>query len=179
MHRHGYRGRKFGRERDQRRALLRGLTISLIEHGAIKTTLPKAKELRPLAEKLITKARGGSLSERRAVIAALGNNVAIASRLVDVIAPQIGRDCGYLRIIKEAPRVGDNAPMATIEFVDELKFDAPAAKNIPAASISPDTAKAKPAKTADSAAKSDAKKPAAKAEPDAKKSAAKSAKGDK
>lgn len=123
MHRHGYRGRKFGRERDQRKALLRGLAISLFEHGRIQTTLPKAKELRPFAEKLITKARKGKLADRRAIYAALGNNIEIGNRLVDVTAPQLKRDSGYLRITTEDNRVGDNAPMATIEFVDELKFD--------------------------------------------------------
>ena len=69
MHRHGYKGRKFGRERDQRNALMRGLAISLIEHGAIVTTLPKAKDLRPIVEKMVTKARKGGLSNRRALIA--------------------------------------------------------------------------------------------------------------
>ena len=120
MHRHGYRGRKFGRERDQRRALMRGLAISLIEHGAIVTTLPKAKELRPYMEKMITKAVKGGLANRRALIANL--NVASANRLVDVIAPSMQRTSGYLCIVKLGEyRVGDNAEMARIEFVDEIK----------------------------------------------------------
>jgi large subunit ribosomal protein L17 len=123
MHRHGYQGRKFGRRRDQRRALLRGLALGLFEHGAITTTLPKAKELRPFAEKLITKARRGGLSNRRAVYAALGNNIEIGNRLLDNIAGQMQRDSGYLRIEKSGYRVGDNADMATISFVDELSFD--------------------------------------------------------
>lgn len=122
MHRHGYKGRKFGRERDQRNALMRGLAVSLFEFTAIETTLPKAKELRPYAEKLITKAKRGDLNARRQVISALGNTVAIGHRLVDGIAPQITRDSGYLRIVKTDNRVGDNAEMARIEFVDELKF---------------------------------------------------------
>lgn len=127
MHRHGYKGRKFGRERDQRNALMRGLAISLFEETAITTTTQKAKELRPMAEKLITKAKKGDLAARRAVIATLGNNITVAHRLVDEIAPQIKRDSGYLRIVKlEQNRVGDNAEMARIEFVDELKFDQPA-----------------------------------------------------
>jgi large subunit ribosomal protein L17 len=139
MHRHGYKGRKFGRERDQRRALLRGLLISLFEHSVITTTLPKAKELRPIAEKLITKARDGGLSQRRAVYAALGNNITVGNRLIDVIAPQLKRDSGYLRITAVDARVGDNAPMATIEFVDELNFDQTKTESAPS-----DTATADP-----------------------------------
>lgn len=145
MHRHGYRGRKFGRERDQRRALMRGLMISLVKHGTITTTLPKAKELRPQAEKMITVARQGSLADRRRLIAKL--NVDTANRLVDVIAPSLKRDSGYLRVTRlDQRRVGDNAELATIEFVDEItevaKPDKPARK--------------KPAKSAQSA--SDSKK---------------------
>lgn len=145
MHRHGYRGRKFGRERDQRRALMRGLMISLVEHGTITTTLPKAKELRPQAEKMITVACQGSLAGRRRLIAKL--NVDTANRLVDVIVPSLKRDSGYLRVTRlDQRRVGDNAELATIEFVDEItevaKPDKPARK--------------KPAKSAQSA--SDSKK---------------------
>ena len=119
MHRHGYRGRKFGSERDQRRALMRGLMISLVEHGTITTTLPKAKELRPQAEKMITVARQGSLAGRRRLIAKL--NADTANRLVDVIVPSLKRDSGYLRVNRlDQRRVGDNAELATIEFVDEI-----------------------------------------------------------
>ena len=143
MHRHGYRGRKFGRERDQRRALMRGLMISLVEHGTITTTLPKAKELRPQAEKMITVARQGSLAGRRRLIAKL--NVDTANRLVDVIVPSLKRDSGYLRVTRlDQRRVGDNAELATIEFVDEI---AEVAK--------PDTpTRKKPAKSAQSAGSS-------------------------
>ena len=144
MHRHGYQGRKFGRERDQRKALMKGLLTSLFEHGKIETTLPKAKDLRPAAEKLITKARRGDLSARRQVIASL-STLTVANKLVDEIAPQITRDSGYLRIIKTDLRRGDNTQMAIIEFVDELK------------------AVPKPAKVAKPAVKKPvAKKPAAK-----------------
>jgi large subunit ribosomal protein L17 len=118
MHRHGYKGRKFGRERDQRGALMRGLTLSLFEHQSITTTVPKAKELRPVAEKLITIAKKGGLANRRLVISRLGS-IDAAHQLVDVIAPAISRDSGYLRITKlDEARVGDNAEMARIEFVD-------------------------------------------------------------
>lgn len=121
MHRHGYQGRKFGRERDQRKALLKGLATNMIEYGKIETTLPKAKELRRHVEKLITKAKKGDLASRRQVIAAL-NTRAVAYKLVDEIAPQlVHRTSGYTRIERTKLRVGDGAQMATIGFVDELK----------------------------------------------------------
>lgn len=121
MHRHGYIGRKFGRERDQRRALLKGLATSLVEHGKIETTLPKAKELVRYIEKLVTKAKKGDLANRRAVIAGLSTQAA-AARLVDVIAPQLsGRTSGHVRVERTRLRVGDGAQMATIAFVDDIK----------------------------------------------------------
>lgn len=121
MHRHGYKGRKFGRERDQRRALLKGLATSLIQHGAIETTLPKAKEVLPYVETLITKAKKGDLHNRRQVIASL-SVLSVAYKLVDEIAPQLtARSSGHLRITRTKLRVGDNAQMARISFVDELK----------------------------------------------------------
>jgi len=121
MHRHSYRGRKFGRERDQRRALLKGLATSLVEHGKIETTLPKAKELVRYIEKVITKAKKGDLHNRRQVIAALSTQ-AMAFKLVDEIAPQLkGRTSGHVRVERTRVRVGDGAQLATIGFVDELK----------------------------------------------------------
>ncbi|HET7630624.1 MAG TPA: 50S ribosomal protein L17, partial [Candidatus Saccharimonadales bacterium] len=100
MHRHGYQGRKLGRERDQRRALIKGLATSLVEYQAIETTLPKAKEVVPYLEKLITKAKKGDLASRRGVIAGLSTQAA-AFKLVDAIAPQLGgRVSGHLRIEK-------------------------------------------------------------------------------
>lgn len=131
MHRHGYKGRKFGRERDQRNALMKGLMLSLIQHQSIVTTVQKAKDLRPIMEKLITKAKKGDLANRRNVIAELGN-VQMGNCLVDQVAPQIKRDSGYLRITKLETRVGDNAEMARIEFVDEMKFDEKKADEEPA-----------------------------------------------
>lgn len=121
MHRHGYKGRKFGRERDQRRALLKGLATSLVMEERIETTLPKAKELVRYIEKLITKAKKGDLVNRRAVIAGLSTQIA-AVKLVDQIAPQLtGRTSGHVRVERTRLRVGDGAQMAVIEFVDELK----------------------------------------------------------
>lgn len=127
MHRHGYVGRKFGRERDQRRALLKGLATSLVMHGKIETTLPKAKELVRYIEKIITKAKKGGLHNRRQVIAALSTQEA-AFRLFDVIAPQLtGRTSGHVRVERTKVRVGDGAQLATIAFVDEIK-ETPAVK---------------------------------------------------
>lgn len=121
MHRHGYKGRKFGRERDQRRALLKGLATSLVMEERIETTLPKAKELVRYIEKLITKAKKGDLANRRMVIAGLSTQLA-AAKLVDQIAPQLaGRTSGHVRVQRTRLRVGDGAQMAIIEFVDELK----------------------------------------------------------
>ena len=120
MHRHGYKGRKFGRERDQRRALLKGLATSLVIHGKIETTLPKAKEVLRYTEKLITKAKKGDLHNRRQVMAKLGN-IEAANKLVDKIAPQLtGRNSGHLRVERTRIRRGDAAQMAVIEFVDEI-----------------------------------------------------------
>ena len=125
MHRHGYKGRKFGRERDQRTALTRGLMRSLFKYKSINTTLAKAKEIRRPAEKLITIAKKGDLAARRLVIARLDDQ-ATGNELIDVIAPQIKRNSGYLRIERTGFRRGDNAEMATISFVDEIKDKAEA-----------------------------------------------------
>ena len=120
MHRHGYKVRKFGRETDQRTALTRGLMRSLFKYKSINTTLAKAKEIRRPAEKLITIAKKGDLAARRTVIARL-NDQETGNELIDVIAPQIKRNSGYLRIERTGFRRGDNAEMATISFVDEIK----------------------------------------------------------
>ncbi len=120
MHRNGYKGRKFRRERDQRRALLKGLAISLITHGSIETTLPKAKEIVPFVEVLITKAKKGDLHNRRQVMSYLGNLDA-THHLVDVLADQLkGRTSGHLRVVRTRLRVGDGTQMARVSFVDDL-----------------------------------------------------------
>jgi large subunit ribosomal protein L17 len=127
MHRHGYQGRKFHRERDQRRALLKGLADSLVKYESIETTLPKAKEVVPYTEKLITKAKKGDLHSRRQIISDL-QTIASAHKLVDEIAPKLkGRNSGHLRIVKTKLRRGDNAQMARVSFVDDLA-EAPVAK---------------------------------------------------
>lgn len=117
-----FKGRKFGRKRDQRAALLAGLSTQLILNHSIKTTLGKAKELRPHVEKLVTLAKKNTLASRRLIIARLDNNVEAAHYLVDVIVPSVSeRNSGYLRITKEENRRGDNAEIARISFVDEIK----------------------------------------------------------
>lgn len=145
MHRHGYQGRKFNRETDQRRALMKGLADSLVKYETIETTLPKAKEVVPYVEKLITKAKKGDLHNRRQVISKL-QTVESAHKLVDEIAPKLkGRDSGHLRVERTRVRRGDNAQLARVSFVDELK-EAPVAK---AAAKKPAKAEAEntPAKT--------------------------------
>jgi large subunit ribosomal protein L17 len=130
MHRHGYQGRKLHRERDQREALIKGLADSLVKYQSIETTLPKAKEVVPYLEKLITKAKKGDLHNRRQVIKGL-QTLASAHKLVDEIAPKLaGRDSGHLRIEKTRLRRGDNAQMARISFVDDLT-SAPVAAAVP------------------------------------------------
>jgi large subunit ribosomal protein L17 len=126
MHRHGYKGRKFGRETDQRTALIKGLASELIDHQSITTTVPKAKELVPYVEKLITKAKKGDLHNRRLIISKVAHPSA-AHKLVDEIAPKLtARNSGHLRIEKSGWRKGDNAAMAIVSFVDDMK--APEAK---------------------------------------------------
>ena len=127
MHRHGIKGRKFGRETDQRRALLRGLMCSLVKEQSITTTLARAKEIRRPMEQLITIAKKGGLANRRLIISRL-NDMAVADLLVDVIAPQITRNSGYLRIEHAGFRRGDHSEMGTISFVDAIDLNKKAAK---------------------------------------------------
>ena len=121
MHRHGYKGRKFGRETGERKALICGLICSLIEHQSITTTLARAKEIRRETEKLITIAKKGGLANRRILISRLGN-IEIADLLMDQIVPQIKRDSGYLKIERAGFRKGDNTELGTISFVDSIEI---------------------------------------------------------
>ena len=131
MHRHGYQGRKFGRERDQRQALIAGLANSLVLEESVKTTLSKAKETARYLEKLITKAKQNSLHSRRQVISKL-TTLEASHKLVDDIAPKLGhRSSGYLRIKRTVLRRGDGVQLAKISFVDDLKAK-PAALKKPA-----------------------------------------------
>jgi large subunit ribosomal protein L17 len=114
-HRHGYR--RLSRTSAHRKALFKNLSIALIKHGRIETTLPKAKELKRYFEKLITKARVGDSNAHRAIFALLQDKIS-TNRLITEIAPEyVGRNGGYTRIIKTRMRRGDAAPMAIIELV--------------------------------------------------------------
>ena len=115
---HGKAHRKFSRRSDHRRSMLANLAVSLIKHEQIITTLPKAKELRPIVEKLVTLGKKGGLALRRQAISEV-RDVDQVKKLFDVLAPRYkDRHGGYTRIIKAGFRYGDNAPMAVIEFVD-------------------------------------------------------------
>ena len=122
MHRHGYKGRKFHRETDQRKALIKGLADSLVKYETIETTLPKAKEIVPYMEKLITKAKKADLHNRRQVISSL-QTIESANKLFDELTPKLkSRNSGHLRISKTTTRKGDNAMQARVSFIfDEIK----------------------------------------------------------
>jgi len=114
--RHKKKGRKFGRERNARRALLRSLAVSLVKSEKMKTTEAKAKEIRPFIEKLVTKAKNDTLSNRRIVVSKIG--VLSTKKLFGKIAPKFKElKGGYTRITKLPPRKGDASKMAIIEFV--------------------------------------------------------------
>jgi large subunit ribosomal protein L17 len=124
--RHRIAGRALGRTPSHRTALLRNLAISLIRHEAIETTLPKAKELRRLAEKLITLGKKGSLAARRQAFGTL-RDLDLVKKLFEELAPRFQeRNGGYTRIVRTRKRPGDGAPMAMIEYLDR-KVSAPAA----------------------------------------------------
>jgi large subunit ribosomal protein L17 len=116
--RHGFRGRRFNRTAEHRQAMFANLAQALIKHEQITTTLPKAKDLRPVVEKLVTLGKRGDLHARRQAIAQI-KDVAIVGKLFSVLGPRYKeRNGGYLRIMKAGFRFGDNAPLAVIEFVD-------------------------------------------------------------
>ncbi len=116
--RHGLAHRKLNRTSEHRKAMFANMASSLIEHEQIVTTLPKAKDLRPIVEKLVTLAKKGDLASRRRAISKLRNKE-MAKKLFDVLGPRYEeRNGGYVRIMKAGFRYGDNAPMAVIEFVE-------------------------------------------------------------
>ena len=116
--RHGMSGRKLNRTKAHRKALFMNLAQALVKHEQIKTTLPKAKDLRPIVEKLVTLGKRGGLHARRQLISHLQNEV-LANKLLTVLADRYkGRPGGYTRVLKAGFRYGDAAPMAIIEFVD-------------------------------------------------------------
>ncbi|CUH40995.1 50S ribosomal protein L17 [Jannaschia seosinensis] len=115
-HARGYR--RLNRTHEHRKSMFKNMAASLIEHEQIKTTLPKAKELRPVLEKMITLARRGDLHARRLLASRLHDEAAV-SKLIDVLAPRYAdRQGGYVRVLKAGFRYGDMAPMAIIELVD-------------------------------------------------------------
>lgn len=117
---HRIKGRKLGRNSAHRKALFRNLSIALLNNETIRTTLPKAKELRPFVEKVITLAKIDSIANRRLAVSILGNEE-IVTKLFKEIGPRVStRNGGYTRILKFGFRVGDKAPMALMELVDKV-----------------------------------------------------------
>jgi large subunit ribosomal protein L17 len=117
--RHGTVGRKLNRRAAHKTAMLRNMAASLIKHEQITTTLPKAKELKPYVERLITIGKKGGLHARRQAISHVGGDAVIAAKLFDTLAPRYSaRHGGYTRVLKKGFRYSDAAPMAIIEFVD-------------------------------------------------------------
>jgi large subunit ribosomal protein L17 len=116
--RHRFHGRKLSRTSSHRRAMFANMAVALVKHEQIRTTLPKAKELRPIVEKLVTLGKRGDLHARRLLIAKTRDETT-ATKLIDVLAPRYReRAGGYVRVLKAGFRYGDNAPMAIIEFVE-------------------------------------------------------------
>jgi large subunit ribosomal protein L17 len=116
--RHQRKGRKFGRDASHRKAMFANLTGALVTHGRIRTTLAKAKEVRPIAEQMVTLGKRGDLHARRQAIAFLRSKDVVHHLFAD-IAPRFDeREGGYTRIVKLGPRQGDAAEMAYLEFVD-------------------------------------------------------------
>ncbi|MDQ0474331.1 50S ribosomal protein L17 [Labrys wisconsinensis] len=116
--RHGKAHRKFNRTAEHRKAMFENMAASLIKHEQIVTTLPKAKDLRPIVEKLVTLGKRGDLHARRQAIAQLQDEV-IVTKLFDVLGKRYaGRQGGYTRVLKAGFRHGDSAPVGVIEFVD-------------------------------------------------------------
>ena len=116
--RHGFRGRRFNRTAAHRLSMFANMAAALIKHEQIVTTLPKAKDLRPVVERLVTLAKKGGLHARRQAIAQVRDETQV-KKLFDVLAQRLkDRHGGYLRIMKAGFRYGDSAPMAVIEFVD-------------------------------------------------------------
>jgi large subunit ribosomal protein L17 len=193
--RHGIKGRKLNRTSSHRKAMFANMAAALVKHEQIVTTLPKAKELKPFVEKLITLGKKGTLSSRRQAIATMRDETQ-TRKLFDTLADRYkDRQGGYTRVLKAGFRYGDNAPMAVIEFVDRdenakgqdsgpTMFDQDAAMENPMAGFAGDSTavdettvapKAKKEKSADTTAADakEEKKPAAKKAPAKKKPAAK------
>jgi large subunit ribosomal protein L17 len=116
--RHGMNGRKLNRTSSHRKAMFANMAVALIKHEQIETTLPKAKDLRPIVEKLVTLGKRGGLHARRQILSYLGDR-AQTEKLIATLGPRYAsRKGGYLRVLKAGLRYGDAAPMAIIEFVE-------------------------------------------------------------
>jgi large subunit ribosomal protein L17 len=145
--RHNKSGRRLGRNSSHRSAMMRNMTISLLNHEKIQTTDARAKELRKIAERMITLGKRGDLHARRQAYQAL-NDKKVVAKLFDMIGPRYkDRPGGYTRIIKLSPRLGDNAPQALIELVEEeftprTRKAAPVAAAAPPATPAAETAEA-------------------------------------
>jgi len=134
--RHGCAGRQFGRDSSHRKALLRMLVTALLKNEKIETTTAKAKEIRPLAEKMITLGKRGDLHARRQAISFM-HDEAVVSTLFSQIAPRFStRNGGYTRITQTRNRAGDAAPMAVIELVERQNIETGAAADKPKAAAS-------------------------------------------
>ena len=116
--RHQRQGRKFGRDAAHRKAMYANLTGALVTHGRIRTTLAKAKEVRPIAEQMVTLGKRGDLHARRQAISFLRSKTVVHSLFADVAPRFEDREGGYTRIVKLGPRLGDAAEMAILEFVE-------------------------------------------------------------
>lgn len=121
--RHHHSGRQLNRNSSHRKAMFRNMVISLFQHEVIRTTLPKAKELRRVAEPLITLAKTDSVAKRRVAFSRLGDRNAV-TKLFNELAPRFkNRQGGYMRVLKYGYRAGDKAPMAYVELVDRSDVD--------------------------------------------------------
>ena len=130
--RHRVEGRKFGRETDARRLMMRNLVKSMVEHGQINTTLAKAKEMRRFVERVVTYGKNNTVHSRRLAYSVLGDRD-LVKKLFDEIAPVFAdRNGGYTRVLKAGFRRGDNAPMAIIQFVEESTIKAKKEESIKA-----------------------------------------------
>ncbi|MCB5268404.1 MAG: 50S ribosomal protein L17 [Candidatus Cloacimonetes bacterium] len=130
--RHRVEGRKFGRETDARRLMMRNLVKSMVEHGQIHTTLAKAKEMRRFVERVVTYGKNNTVHSRRLAYSVLGDRD-LVKKLFDEIAPVFAdRNGGYTRVLKAGFRRGDNAPMAIIQFVEESTIKAKKEESIKA-----------------------------------------------
>ena len=158
------KGPRLGGSPSHQRIILANLASQLFEHGKITTTEAKAKRLRPLAEKLITKAKRGDINSRRSVLTTVRDKSVVHTLFTEIAPSFVGRDGGYLRITKVGPRKGDNAPMALIELVTEpvaaktstaapaaaaatapVSESSPASPDSPESAASPDSADEAPA----------------------------------